>query len=143
MRARERGSTVSYIVVGVVLAALLVGGIYYVKNRSGDELAVKDTANESSDTAKDSASDTSSDTTTDENDSAATDNSTDTTTNTEDSTSKEDTTTNSGESSTLPKTGVTVDELPRTGANPAFAVIPLSILAATFVAYRRSERAKA
>lgn len=165
MRGNERGSTISFIVVGVVLASLLVGGLYYVKNRTTPELATGDTS-ETVDTA---ATDTTGDdettaTPADESGSATTDttdsnsddtaasgdSASDTTAQSSDSATTDDDTTSTetaadateSEDVVLPATS-TAEELPRTGASPSLGLIPLGILAAMVVAYRRSERAKA
>lgn len=155
MRARERGSMMSFIVVGVVLSALLIGGIYYIKNQNNTEVAVvndtgknensSDTAGNSSDTdtASNSSSDNTENMTSDSNESDTTSSSDATSATNDDAASSETDTADDTTTTTLPATGVTADELPRTGASPLMVVLPLGILTAVFVAYRRSARAKA
>ena len=150
-RLNMRGSVASFVVVGAVLAALLLGSIYVVKTQLSttvsdieQEVAVETTATD--DATNDTASESSDDATTQDKQTE-----TNTTTNT-DTTTEADTTdkqttvveeaTNDEEA--MPATGVTVDELPTTGPAETFGMIlALGTLAASITYYRRSLSAKA
>lgn len=144
-RLSERGSVVSFIVVGAVLAALLMGGVYFVKHQLAGKLqddntiqladnakeAVEDTANKASDAAKDATeSDKSSEEPAKEEpvasepsvDKESTEPSKDSTD--DQATSSDSSRTTSEEKTsepkkdeqeTMPATGVSVEELPQTG----------------------------
>lgn len=158
----SRGSIVSFIVVGVLLIAAVLGGLYIVKNQLGSWLGsqpaqeVREVAREATDSDDDTSTDKTDDTTDNTpepaeptpaaNDDTAdepvvepsTDDTSDDTADVTDEVtapSNETTDTEEGEAS-IPTAGV---ELPQTGiADSLFSALPVVALVAAVVAYRRS-----
>lgn len=135
-RTNQGGSIVSFIVVGVVLALLLVGGAYLVHRHNNPAATPTPTpaedsqeaATEESDPDESSEADTDSSTETDQSDQAASDNSS---TSEESAESQADLPTGSSSPDNLPETGPTDNGLGLVGAGS---------MAAASVWYWRSRR---
>lgn len=167
-RANERGSVVGFVVVGILLTALVVGGIYVVKNKLAGHLdgqtadqAAKEVASNTeksnSDTQTSQPEDKSTDnkeqqTTTPsptaEQESSSQQSQTSTTEQQSSSTSQSSGSTDSSTSSTsteqssnLPHTGMEVAQLPQTGAADFVAsAAGIGILVGSILVYRRSSQ---
>lgn len=150
-RSNMRGSIASFIVVGVVLAGLLLGSIYVVRNQltggildGQPEVAVdkaEDVVTDNSDNQTDNGGNQKTTETTDqpavEDEEAPTPDSTD---QNEDKTVDETST----DEEDMPTTGVAVEELPTTGPTETLGMMAVvGLLAITIAYYRRSLLAKA
>ena len=154
-RSNMRGSVAGFVVVGAVLAALLLGGIYVVKTQLSDngsatqtEVALDTTTNEK--TVEETKS-----TTPDQSDSNKTDSVEGSQQAQTDSEQATDTNAEASEDAAIeksqdeeeamPATGVSaVEELPTTGPTETLGMLAsFGILAGVIVYYRRSLSAKA
>lgn len=153
VRVHERGSVVGYVVVGIVLTALVVGGVYFVKHQLQGQLAAKPSATVAT-TTKDQAAPTpesqKSDTSASNSDNKA--NTGDKNTSTASGSTDQQAQSSSNKNTTTPapapstsstpnstSTTATGSNLPQTG--PVSAVGTAAILAMLFgayTAYRRS-----
>lgn len=155
-RKGEKGSVVSFIVVGVLLASLVIGGLYALKERSffgfgeqGD-IVVSDAGDEDTDeTVSDVADNSSSESTTSEQDDASdqstsseTDIPSDTTTDSQQVASEDlsdSSSSSSVDSSSTNASSVAASELPETGpADALLALLGPAALVGAILAYRRS-----
>lgn len=128
MRSNQRGSVVGFVIVGIVLASSVAGGVYFVNQRDKQALN-QPTAAAQQPAASPQPSKTSSD-----SDKSS-----------EESTSRQSTngaTSGRGQTST-PTTGVDANHLPSTGpADQALQLIALGVLAGALTAFIRSQRRK-
>ena len=126
VRANQGGSVLSFLIIGGVLVALLIGGVYFVRNRANDTVARATTDQQKK-------SDSSHETTTTKSDDKKADNKT---TETKPDTAKQEA------PAPKPSTPPTVSrpaELPQTGPAEAFiAMLGASLLAGAATAYYRS-----
>lgn len=144
-RSNMQGSVASFVVVGVVLAVLLLGGIYVVKNQLADnlqagdaEVAVEISKDAESDNQATEIKDQSTDSDEANSEAEKSQDDVDTDASTEAAYEDED------EDETMPVTGVSVDELPKTGpAETLGALVSLGLLSGAFIYYRHSVSAKA
>lgn len=159
----QRGSVIGFVVVGVLLAIAVVGGIYVVKNQlngnmpgpSNDEVAqiVDESADDTSDTADEATDESTENTdestqgegdTTDETAAPVEESDDQAAPSDDESTAVEEAPADTTEDEAMPQTGVetpaeTADELPQTGAGEnLYALIALGALVGSVVAYRRS-----
>ena len=157
MRTREQGSIPSFIVVGVLLVAALIGGIVIIKNNIGtnseesNDTVAQNTDENSGSTDSNSSESSSATDSSSTNDSSANDTSKTDNTNTDSSATQSSNNTNT-DSSTLPSgdTGSGLDpgstsasgvNLPKTGpASTLIGTLGASVLVASVVAFVRSRR---
>ena len=151
-RLNMRGSVASFVVVGAVLAALLLGSIYVVKTQvigrdfgAQTEVAVETKTDEKpAQKTKDEQAATEKSRETSEEKPAETVTETPAQTKPDVTKSEEAAVEPVKDDETMPVTGVTVEKLPTTGPTETFGVIlTLGSLAAAITYYRRSLRAKA
>jgi cytoskeletal protein RodZ len=132
VRTKQGGSILGFILIGVVLAALLVGGVYFVRQQTAKQVT-QPTPVEPTSSQQPSSSDSS------ESPAPATEDKSD---NTDTSDKKEETSANNTptENSSQPSSQ-TATELPKTGPSQTIGVlIVVGILSYAVVLYARSRR---
>lgn len=131
VRTKQGGSILGFILIGVVLTALLVGGVYFVRQQTVKQVTQQPKPVEPAVSQEPSSSDTSESPapSTEEKSSADTSNKTE-------ETPAEDTKETSGQPSNQ-----TATELPKTGAGQTISIlIAVGVLSYAIVLYARSRR---
>lgn len=149
MKNRTRnqgGSVVGFLAVGVLLAVVLIGGLYVVQRYKSSidestEIAVNSQSNDEKNTSENANSNTDSTSGSSANNDKSTTNNTDSST-TNNSTTSSSSSQVSGSASSAESSTATTRELPQTGpAETATQMAAISALTFAIVAYLRSRRA--
>jgi FtsZ-interacting cell division protein ZipA len=134
VRTKQGGSILGFILIGVVLAALLVGGVYFVRQQTAKQTKQQPAPTESTSSQQPSSSDTS------ESPAPVTE---DKSTNKDVSDKKEKTSADNtpAETNNSQPSNQTATELPKTGSSQTIgALIMTGILSYVVVLYARSRR---
>lgn len=136
MRANQRGSVLSFVIIGVVLVAIAIGAVYYARHQH----TASDTTGSGSDSSKQTGSEDQSGTASDQDKSGSSADTSQSNQSSSDSTSGSKTDSSSDTASNgSSDSSATPAEIPQTGPDsPLVAALMLGTLAGSVVLYVRS-----